>query len=290
MGMIVSSPSTRRDFWELKQEKFGNHPALLGWELTQRPDAKAIHPDIMRALYEILMEVSPSHPVLTALAYPETMAQYARTTDVIIPWELPIPQFPLSFFAETIRKARAVTRDTRPLWALIQATGNSWATDRGLDDQTEGRLPTPAEVRALAYTAILNGANGLMYYAYSLEASTKERNYLITRDAPELWKSLAALNTEIQSLAPIFTDPAAALPMPDRGDDPVQVKAWRSGTQTLVIAVNTSPSLAVTTFTIPESLATDLEVVGESRRLRTDRPGTFGDAFRPYAVHVYLKG
>jgi len=54
--------------------------------------------------------------------------------------------------------------------------------------------------------------------------------------------------------------------------------------------VNTSPSLAVTTFTIPECLATDLDVSGEGRRIRTDRPGTFGDSFQPYAVHVYRRG
>lgn len=287
IGLIVTSPTTRRDFWENRQAKFGPHPAFVGWETLQRPDAKTIHPDITLALYQILCEVSPNHPVLSTLCYTETMAEYARSADIIVPWELPVPELPLAHVGEVVAAAREATQDRKPIWALIQATGNSWATDKLLDPATDGRLPTTAEVRALAYLAIVHGADGLMYYSYSLEQSIKERNYNLRRDAPELWAGISALNKELGALGPIIASRDDRVDFAPPADPAIHAAAWRQGDKMVLIAVNSSDHAVVTTFTCPEARATELELAFEGRKLTTDRPGQFGDVFQPYQVHVY---
>lgn len=287
IGLVVASPSTRRQFWEMRQDKFGNHPALIAWSVLHRPDAKLVHPDVMLALYEILEEVSPNHPIATTLRYAETMSEYARATDIVIPWELPIPQLPITRIADVIHNARAATRGQKPIWALIQATGNAWATDRTMDEKAEGRLPTVAEVRALAYLALVHGADGLLFYAYNLIQSASERNYRITEDAPELWAGMCALNRELAALAVVVGAQSNRTLLPPAADGLVHMARWRQGDGTLIIAVNTAPLPTVTTFALPDCAARELEVMFEERKLATERPGAFGDSFKPYEVHVY---
>ncbi len=287
MGMVIASPSTQRDFWQMRQEKFGTHPALIGWEVLQRPDAKLIHPDMMLALYQIMQEVSPTHPVATTLCFGDTMADYARATDVIIPWELPLPQLPLSHLGTVIDRARDATSGRKPIWAMIQATGNAWATDRTLDEKTEGRLPTPREVRALAYLALVHGADGLLYYAYTLIQSDKERNFRLREDAPDLWAAISSLNGEIAALAPVLGGRSTRVMLPPAADGLVHMTRWVQGDQAYVIAVNTADAPTITTFSLPGCAATQLDVMFEKRALTSARPGQFGDSFEPYGVHVY---
>lgn len=287
IGLVIASPSTRRDFWVMREQKFGNHPALVAWEVVQRPDAKAIHPDVMLALYQILSEVSPTHPIATTLVYPDSMREYARATDIIIPWELPVPQLPITRIADVVRNARQATEGRKPVWALIQATGNAWATDNRMDDTAEGRMPTIAEVRALAYLALVHGADGLMFYAYNIVQSASQRDFRIRRDAPELWEGIGRLNRELAALAPVVGDRAGRVPLPPAADGLVHMTRWPYDDRDFIIAVNTADLPTVTSFTIPDCSATVLEVPFEDRVLTTERPGVFADVFTPHGVHVY---
>lgn len=287
IGLVVASPSTRRDFWVMREQKFGNHPALLAWEVVQRPDAKVIHPDVMLALYQILSEVSPTHPIATTLVYADSMSEYARATDIIITWDLPVPRLPITRIADVVKNAREATGGRKPVWALIQATGNAWATDNTLDETSEGRLPTIAEVRALAYLALVHGADGLMFHAYNIVQSARQRSFRITRDAPELWEGIGRLNRELAALAPIVGDRAGRIPLPPAADGLVHMTRWSYDDRDFMIAVNTANLPTVTSFTIPDCAATTLELPFEDRVITSQRPGTFADVFEPYGVHVY---
>ena len=288
IGLVVASPSTRKDFWVMREQKFGNHPALVAWEVVQRPDAKAIHPDVMLALYQILTEVSPTHPVATTLVYPDSMREYARATDIIIPWDLPVPQLPITRIADVVSNAREATGGRKPVWALIQATGNAWATDNTMDDTAEGRLPTIAEVRALAYLALVHGADGLMFYAYNIIQSASQRSFRIQRDAPDLWEGIGRLNRELAALAPVVGARPGRVPLPPAADGLVHMTRWPYDDRDFIIAVNTGDLPTVTSFTIPDCPATVLELPFEDRMLTSERPGAFSDVFEPYGVHVYV--
>lgn len=287
LHFLIESPSVRRDFWELRQQKFGDMPAFIGWQVVQRPDAKLVLPDVMVALYQIIAEVSPNHPVITALRHPDTMDDYARATDIIIPWELPVPRMPITRLADAVDNARQATGNAKPVWALIQATGNSWATDRSLDDQTEGRLPTVQEIRALVYLAVIHGADGILYYATNLTSSDKQRNFNLRQDAPHLWEGISVINQELTALGTAIHGRSGRVLLPPLADGLIQVAQCSDGDQTYLVAVNTSDTATVTTFTAPGFEDTQLPVMFEDRTVSGTEPGKFGDVFQPYQVHVY---
>ncbi len=286
MGFIIESPSVRRDFWERRQDKFGPMPAFIGWQVVQRPDAKLIHPDMMLALYQILEEVSPNHPVMTALRHADSMAQYAKATDIIIPWILPVPREPVTRIADAVETARAAGGG-KPVWALIQAAGNAWATDRTLDDQANGRHPTIDEVRAMAYLALMHGADGLLFYAHQLQSSDKQRHFRIREDTPEIWEGLPALTAELAQVGPAIAGSKETILLPPAADGLIHLAKWTDGEQTFVIAVNTAAEPTVTTFDIPACESTQLDVMFEDRALTSQKKGSFGDVFAPHGVHIY---
>jgi hypothetical protein len=287
LSMVISSPGTVKDFWENMQRKFGDHPAMLGWEVTRRPDANLVHPDVMLALYQVLEGVSPSHPTITTLEFPEAMADYARATDIIIPWELPIPQFPLERVAAMVDAGVGATADRKPVWALVQGVGNAWATDKTLDDQTEGRMPTAAEVRASAYLALVHGASGLVYYALNLAQSDKERNFRAPRDGAEQWAAISQVNREVTSLAPVISQRSGWHLLPPVAGGLVHIARWTTADQDVLIAVSVSDVPTVTTFTVPGVESGELKLPLENRTVTTEQPGLFGDVFQPHEVHIY---
>jgi len=288
MGVVVASPEARREFWELRQEKFGEHPSIIGWETTQRPDAKTIPPEMMTVLYNIITEVSPNHPLITTLSYPDTFRSYAETTDVLQVWDMPVPRMPIAHTAGLIDAARAAVDGRKPVWAVIQATGQSWAVDKSLDPKTEGRLPTVEEVRAMAYLALVHGADGLMFYAYNLMQSPQERSYRIADDAPALWKGLSALNKELQALTDMACDPTfERIELLPAGDGLVHLARWRTQERDVLIAVNTSDVTTVATVSVPDSPAQTLQRVFDEKTLKASQPGNFTISFTPYASYVY---
>lgn len=287
LHFMIESPSVRRDFWELRQQKFGDIPAFLGWKVVQRPDAKLVLPDVMLALYQILAEVSPNHPVITALRYPDTLPAYSRSTDIIIPWELPVPRMPVARIGEAVDCAREASGGRNPVWALIQATGNSWASDRSLDDQTEGRLPTVQEIRALVYLSIIHGADGLLYYANTLISGDKQRSFNLRNDAPHLWEGISEINQELAALGETIHGRSSRVLLPPLAEGLVEVARCSDAEHAYLIAVNTSDAPTVTSFTVPDYADTQLAVMFEDRTVSGTEPGKFADVFQPHQVHVY---
>ncbi len=288
MGIVVSSSEARREFWDLKQEKLGDHPALIGWETLQRPDAKIVLPDIMLGLYQMLAEVSPNHPVLTSLRYPDTMASYARATDIITVWDLPVPQLPITHLADLIDAAKAAVNGRKPVWAVVQATGQAWAVDKTMDETAEGRLPTVDEMRALAYLALVHGADGLLFHAYNLVQGPNERSYRIADDAPKLWAGVQSLNQELNEVTALACDPTfERIALPPAAEGLVHLARWRTQEADLLLAVNTSDAATITTITIPDCTATTLNRLFEEKAVESSKPGEFSVHLPPYASHVY---
>lgn len=93
-------------------------------------------------------------------------------------------------------------------------------------------MPTPRQVRAQAFTALIHGATGIIYFAVDsaqsrnagvvgiapsipesylpnssdLKASQEERD-----NAPALWAGVVALNAELQSLQDVILSPTSTL-------------------------------------------------------------------------------
>lgn len=116
----------------------------------------------------------------------------------IFSWDI----YPIGPEGMTMEDWRAQLQDARaaaspkPFWLSLQAWANppSWTA------------PTKAELRVMAYTAIANGANGIIAYAYDYGPYGTG-----LYDYPQLWNDLKSLMAELGSLSGILTLPDSSM-------------------------------------------------------------------------------
>ncbi len=274
------------DRWDTLQDKFGADPALLGWSVLSRPDQKAVAPEIMARLYDRLCQDSPRHPVLLTLSSPSLLKFYTDSTDIVVAWSLPVPDCPLTAVAQVIQAAQQAVGGRKPVWAAIQATGPGWYQDVNLDTTGAGRAPSPAELRAMTYLALIHGAKGLIYYAYELPSYPGTQEFHLPADAPQLWEAFGPLNHQLQWLAPVILQGERNL-LPPAADGALHLGSWQYNGGLYVAAVNTSARTLLSYFELPSAAGKLLQVLFENRQLPSSPDGTFQDSFAPHEVHIY---
>lgn len=210
--------------------------------------------------------------------------------------------------AVSVPRAVRLNGERKPMWLALQAFTRS-------SDDTAGdglRMPTPAELRAMAFTSIVHGATGLIYFALD---SRVTREGLVVGMAPEtlqhygghgvatpeqvrrsreLWAGAAALNAELDRLVEQILSPTAGLDYAvyfsgeSRTAGPVRsLLKGRDGRYTL-FAVNLEPRPLGVRFDFPTPFArvVRLEPDGSATPL-PHRSGEVRDALGPFGVGVY---
>lgn len=233
------------------------HPALLAWYVAEEPlhragaperalddlprvralmrDLDAIDPGRVSVVLESPMILPPWRAAWRAWAreaplhaidvYPivEDAGVEARRARISYPRGIP----------EAIAASFAASDRRRPVWLVVQAFASPlhWPVQRWL-------MPTPEELRAMAYSGIVAGATGLLYFAFDSFATRSGQVVGMAPDIPEshgptpdygglgrpplaatqderdagrrLWEAMPRLNAEIAALAPAFLSPDAA--------------------------------------------------------------------------------
>lgn len=131
--------------------------------------------------------------------------------------------------SESISRATHVVGEQKPVWAIIQAF-ESKDPDHAM---FPWRFPTPAQMRAQVYTAIVHGATGISYFAWDTYISRQPDLIGIAPNpladgyvapgtggpyqataTPEqiqksaaLWNAVSDINAELQDLAPSIFSP-----------------------------------------------------------------------------------
>ncbi len=285
ISMLISSPRLAEDSWQNLEHKFGQNPALLGWCVMPRPDEQTTPPEVIANVCRQLRSISPSHITLMSLASPSLLRYYSEFPDIVATWSLPIPSAPITSVARMVDAAKEAVSDRRPVWAIIQVVGAAWYSDELLDPEGAGRAPTPAEVRAMTYLALVHGANGLMYYGYDIPSFPGTRPFKLPEDAPKIWTELAQINQQLSWLAPVILNGQRRL-LTLAGDGDVHLGAWHYQGGNYVVAVNTSSQEIAAEFTLPEIEAARLCAMFE-RRWISANGGVFKDSFAPHEVHIY---
>lgn len=180
--------------------------------------------------------------------------------------------------AEATAALRKLAGRSKPVWAILECTnGGQWVRD-------DMRAPTPGEIRAEVWMAIINGATGIGYFPHAWKPT-----YSQCRIPPENQDEMRRVNQQITRLAPvILADPLEGIRCESAGDRPVSY-AGRMGPdgRRYVFAVNLSRSARDATFTVPGLEAgKPVEVVDENRTLDA-KAGSFTDHFDELAVHLY---
>jgi len=283
---------------------------IIAWMHNDEPDnaqklgarlgfGLPISPKKVVADYQQMKAADPSRPVLLNLGqgvawdgwygrgqrnhHPEDYPEYLKGCDIasfdIYPANHGSKAVAgnLWFVAKGVERLRDWSNDLKPVWACIECThiGDS------------GRKPTPTEVRAEVWMALIHGAGGLIYFVHQFEPKFIEAALL---EDSEMLAAVTELNRQISELAPVLNSPTitnATTITVANPEVPIAaiVKVFKGQRYLFAVAMRGQATLAKFSLK-PSSDNFNLEVLGEKRSLTTTN-GVFSDHFAPWEVHLY---
>jgi len=207
--------------------KWKLRPEILFWEtedepsfVWNKPRQFRVAPEVIRKTYALLKSLDPARPVYlnhSPTNLVSTLARYNPGGDLIATDVYPViphgirPQYALwpdgqqgdllngtiSQVGPYVDKMRQVAGPTRGVFMVLQGFAWEMLRDKGRDPKMI-RYPTAAEVRFMAYQAIVHGATGLVWWG-------------LYRTPPEssLWESIAATTRELKRIAAELAAPAS---------------------------------------------------------------------------------
>jgi hypothetical protein len=211
----------------------------------------------------------------------EMYSEYAKGGDLLAFHIYPRNYaLPIELVAAGVDNLRTWSSARKPIIATIEASNINGDA-----------RPTPAELRAEVWMALIHGAAGLQYFCHRFMPTFSETDCL--DDAPTA-SALADLNGRIRTLARVLNTPSVANGVTvssTAADIPVDVMLKRLGGATYLFAVEMRAGATTATFTLRALPASaQVEVLGEGRTLVVAAAGAgvaFSDEFSGYGVHLY---
>ncbi len=187
-----------------------DHPAIIAWYINDELPLTML--DTLTAHRQWLEELDPERPTWAVLYQYNQVREYLPTFDVIGTDPYPIPNSPPSKALEWARTTVAQTFGARAVWMVPQIF--DWTSYK-----KQGRPPTLAEMRCMAWSCIAAGANGLIFYSwFDLWRMDK------TTPFEQRWKDVTALAAEIREKIPILL---SVEPTPALSVEAPESVAWR---------------------------------------------------------------
>jgi hypothetical protein len=249
-----------------------HHPALLAWYLFDEPEGHGRSPEEMRRAYLRMKEIDATHPVGLCHFLYEALEDYREARDFSITDVYPVTanrDVPLLNVGIHTAQARATNRNGGPNWTCIQVFGGP---------DTEGgkwAQPTPREVRAMTFIALVHGATGILYFSYWPKA-------------PETWRSLGDLNRDLRSMVPWLVAEGEELET-GVSNRAIHVRARRIGEGGIAIAVNTTPEAVDSALFVRGTGTRPARRLFEGETILIAR-SNIRDHFGPYQERVYVWG
>jgi hypothetical protein len=302
---------------------FAYDPHILGWYLDEEPTHRAFlemartgATGLVQERYEAYLArraaikaIDPHHPVLPLESgwippgHQDWWERWNSSGDVVaydhylLERETP----DIEALAERVSLAVRINQERKPVWLTVQA----YAGNRIV-------LPTPEELRGMVFTSIIHGATGIILFAYD---SRITRIWDVVGISPDpvpdydgrgaatplqqsesraLWHGAAALNAELDRLAPRILSPTATLPYTVHytGSGTTSrsirtlLKSHRAGYTLLASNLDRAPYAARFQFSRRLASVARLEPGGTTTALRPDG-SVFRDSIGPFGAGVY---
>ena len=283
---------------------FVDRKGLVGWDHQDEPDnaqplsgggyGPCVSPQEIASRYSAMRSNDATRPVYLNLGrgvadeswvgrgdacsgHDEDYPMYAAATDIVSFDVYPVNSgLPIEVVAHGVDRLRGWAADQRPVWTWIETTQF---------DQANGN-PTPDDIRAEVWMAIVHGAMGIGYFCHVFTPSFNEAGLLA--DDPSA-AAVNAIDARIAELAPVLNTQSVTNGVMVSTTDsvPVDVMVKRDHATTYLFAVAMRGTATTATFTLRDFPATaTAEVLDENRQVAVAN-GVFGDAFDPYGVHLY---
>jgi len=145
------------------------------------------------------------------------------------------------------------------------------------------RRPTPAEVRAEVWMALIHGASGILYFAHEFKPQFRE-------DAifryPDIVDEVTRTNHLIKSLAPVLNSPSLSGKIRTISKTPIATMEKVHDNKVYIFAVAMQNYPSAVRFMADDLHDSTARVIGENRSLTVSQ-GIFEDQFEGYGVHLY---
>ncbi len=217
---------------------------------------------------------------------------------------------------DSVSLAVAVNKEQKPVWFIVGAfleVGN---------EKFPFRMPTPMQLRAQVYAAIIHGASGIIYFAWDSYVTRDGRVIGMSPDpqvvypCPEAgklkrlvatpmqlaeskaaWMATTQVNKELHELTPSLLSPTVGqdiqFTVATKGehvtDVPIRclLKPHPDGGY-ILLTVNLDDAVLSTTFEFPDGLKTVAPLFEKRAPYEiTPEQTRFTDRFEPFDVHVY---
>ncbi|HOS71288.1 MAG TPA: hypothetical protein PLZ75_02440 [Bacteroidales bacterium] len=251
-------------------KSFRDHPALLAWYIADEPNGYRIPPDTIRAIYELIRENDPWHPVSVVFMAPFTDARkYINALDIVMADPYPIPVSPVTLPGNVAKTLSNEFRGRRPVWMVPQAFGGG---------ELWSREPTVQEVRAMTYQSIINGAKGIQYFV-------REGLNLFPKSTA-LWNECGKMAVEIAEMTPWLLSDEASVAV-SSGSENIMLASFAHRGQLMILAANRTNMPVRADFSLASPLSGRARVIFENRFV-TLKDGKFNDQLSALGTQVYL--
>ncbi len=257
-----------------------NHPALLGYHLTDEPMWRGVSLKTLQEAYRRLRELDAHHPVWINAAPRGDIAghrNYSTAADLygLDIYPIPMPSSHSNLSDQNITAVGAYTKrmvaaveQRKPILMTLQ--GFAWGDMMG---NGEAVYPNQRELRFMCYDALTSGATGVGFWGM----------HYIKR--PEFYSVLTAVTRELYQLSGFL---AAGEKSQVHETDQVRIQSFTIGNAKLWIALNLSAQPRDVSLT-GDFGSQPCKVWGENRCV-TAQANRLQDHFEGYDVHLYWTG
>jgi hypothetical protein len=285
-------------------EQFRHDPSLMFWETEDEPayQWKSLKPRVTAeqiiATHDFVRSIDPAHPLYLNHApvnLVSTLQKYNAGAEIIATDIYPVIPHGIremyalwptgrqgDFLNATIsqvgdytEKMRRVAGPSRAVFMVLQAF--AWEDLRDKDrDPAMVLYPDRAQLKSMAYQAIVHGAEGLLYWGLASNPS-----------AAPVWNDLRTVLSELAKLAPELAarplKPALRIEYHDTGhslDRGIEWTARPSGKGMVLFTVNSDENPVEARATLPTGFS-GCQVVGSGEAIAVTR-GAVDLAFAPF--------
>jgi hypothetical protein len=266
------SDSEKRERLISEIKTFRDHPALLGWYISDEPDGTDITPEQLEKIYNTVKENDPWHPVSIVFMSPFlTSRKYSDAMDIVMADPYPVPDLPVTRPGDVAGQLRNEFMGKRPFWIVPQAFGGG---------ELWSREPTSQEIRSMTWQSIINGATGIQYFV------RQGLNYFPKSVAT--WSECGRIAVEVAELTPWLLSDEEPLPV-ESNSRTVMVTSRVHNGQLIIMAVNRVNEPVSASFRVTGINNGKARVLFENRIVQV-RGGIISDQIAPFGSQVYLVG
>jgi len=249
---------------------FRDHPALLGWYISDEPNGMNTPPELLEEIYLTVKENDPWHPVSIVFMAPFLSARkYAHALDIVMADPYPVPDVPVTLVGNVAGQLKSEFAGKKPVWIAQQAFGGGewWS-----------REPTLQEIRTMTYQAIIRGATGIQFFV------RQGLNYFPKSTAT--WGECGRMAMEISWLTPWLLSDEETLPVEAYSENILTTSRSYNG-QLVIMAVNRVNKPSNINIKITGLYNTKARVLFENRMVDVSG-GVISDQIAPFGSQVYL--